>query len=172
MLCAAALGALVAGCGSGSSSEGSTASSAAPSAAFTKRGGNDGPATFGEAASDEEREAASRVLEENLKARAAADWARQCATLTAIRIAQIETDAPNFGGGKGCVVTLREQAEPLAASKAARANTMTEPIAVLRVKGRRGYALYHGAGGKDYAMPMEKEGGEWKVAELATTNVP
>jgi hypothetical protein len=177
LLCLAALGVLVAGCGSGSGSgsggsSSSPSSSSAPSAEFTKKGGNNGPATFGVVASEAEREQASKTLEENLKARAAGDWAKQCATLTAIRISQVETDAPNFGGGKGCAVTVREEAEPLSATKKIRANTMTEPIAVLRVKGKRGFALYHGARGKDYAMSMEKENGEWKVAKLATTTVP
>ncbi len=170
LFCAASLTAL-SGCG-GSSSGSEAFKSTAPSTEFMKKGGNNRPATFGAEAGEEEREAASTVLEESLRARAAGDWAAQCSTLTAARIDQLESDAPNFGGGKGCVITLKEEAEPLSATKEVRADTMIEPIAVLRVQGKLGYAIYRGTSGKDYAMLMEREGGEWKVARLATTNVP
>lgn len=168
LLCLVALAMLGAGCGS--SSGGSDATG--PSAEFTGKGGSNRPAAFGQVADEEEREAASKVLEESLKARAAGDWAAQCATLTVRAISQIESDAPNFGGGKGCVSGLKAQAEPLSSSKSVRANTMTGPIAVLRVDGKFGYALYHGAKHQDYAMLMRKEGGEWKVDHLATTEIP
>jgi hypothetical protein len=161
---------LVAGCGSSSSSSSSSEAvgSTAPSAAFMRKGGSNKPATFGAVASDEEREAASKVLEENLEARATGDWAVQCATLTASRAEHVEI----YAAGEGCAAAMKVQAEPFAQSKEIRSNTMTGPIDVLRVKGDEGYALYHGKGGQDYAMPMEKEDGEWKVARLATNEVP
>jgi len=175
LLLAAAGAAALAGCGSSSSantSEAAAAGSAKPSVEFTAKGGNDHPASFGVVASEEEREAASKVLEASLKAREGGDWAAQCATLTAAKIEQIHADAPNVGGGKTCASALEAEAQPLSASKAVRADTLTGSIAVLRVKGKKAYALYHGTGHKDYAMEMEKEGGAWKVAQLATTNVP
>jgi hypothetical protein len=43
---------------------------------------------------------------------------------------------------------------------------MTGPIDALRVKGDEGNALYHGTGNSDFAMPMKKENGEWKVGAL------
>lgn len=163
----------ITGCGSSSSSTAAgEAGSSRPSTEFTAKGGNDRPATFGVVASEEEREAASEVLEMNLKARAAGDWATQCATLTQGSIEKLRADAPNIGGGKRCPGELKAAAEPLSVSKAVRADTLTGSIAVLRVKGKKAYALYHGTEHKDYAMEMEKEGGEWKVARLATRNVP
>lgn len=175
-LLAAALTAIAA-CGSSSSATGASSSAqgvdpGGSSAEFIEKGGNNEPATFGKAAGRHELEAAAAVLEENLKARAKANFAKQCATLSATAISKVEADAPNFGGGKGCVSGLRAEAEPLAGTKAVRADTLIHGVSVLRVEGRVGYALYHGPKGKDYAMEMEKEGGGWKVARLATEEVP
>lgn len=136
------------------------------------KGGDNRPAAFGEPAGQEELEAAAKVLEESLEARAVGDWAKQCATLAPGAIGKIEADAPNFGAGKGCANGLGAEAKPLSGSKAARANSITGPISVLRVKGKHAYLLYHGAKHKDYAMPMGKEGGEWKVGRVTTINVP
>jgi hypothetical protein len=172
LLCAMALVLLVSACGSGSSSTSGSSDPSAPSAEFTGKGGENKPASFGGIADGGEREAASRVLERSLKARAAGDWAAQCATLNASMIAKIEAEGKKLDAGKGCAKSLRAEAEPLAKTKAIRANTLTGPIDVLRVEGIKGYALYHGTKGKDYAMPMEKNGGEWKVAALVTTEVP
>jgi hypothetical protein len=168
---------IAAGCGSGPSAIGASTAVSRPApvrsgAEFAEKGGNNGPATFGKAAGREELEAAATVLEENLKARAKANFAVQCATLSASAAEKVEADAPNFGAGKGCVKGLRAEAEPLAQTKAVRADTLIHGVAVLRVKGKFGYALYHGPKGKDYAMLMEKESGDWKVARLATRVVP
>jgi hypothetical protein len=163
---------LVEGCGSSSSGSSGSSGDTEASTEFTKEGGNNRPATFGEVAGADEREAASQVLERNLKARASGDWAAQCATLTAGRIRAVEATGKSFGAGRGCVSSLKAQAEPLSQTKAFRVNTLIGPIDVLRVKGSIGYALYHGTQHKDYAMPMKKEDGGWKVARLATTEIP
>jgi hypothetical protein len=163
------------GCGSGSSASSASESNpepvgtTAPSAEFVGKTGNNKPASFGRVVSEAEREVASKVLEENLKARAAGDWVAQCATMTAEKRSQAEIYAPP---GTGCAGGLKVQAEPLSGSKEVRANTMTGPIAVLRVEGKFGYALYHGKKRQDYAMLMKKEGSKWKVAHLATNEVP
>jgi hypothetical protein len=164
VLCVATLGGVTAGCGSSSSNSVTTE----PSTEFTGTTGNNRPASFGQVASDEERAAASKVLEENLEARASGDWAAQCATLTADKTSQAEIYAP----GEGCAAGLGAEVKRFSVSRSSLANTMTGPIAVLRVEGNFGYALYHGKKGQDYAMLMKKEGGEWKVAHLATNEVP
>jgi hypothetical protein len=192
LIAAAMLAALAAGCGSSgsSSSSGSTASTGttstagstsssgesggtgntAASTAFLKPGVKSKIPKFGEEASVEEREAASEVLEENLQAREDAQWTTQCESLSAAAVEKVE-GAPTASTGVGCAKNLENQAEPLSSTKEIRANTMTEPIAALRVKGSKGYALYHGAKGVDYAMAMEKEGDEWKVASLVTEEI-
>jgi hypothetical protein len=159
------------GCGAGGSTSdgGSTTGSASVEASreFVKKGGENKIPNFGKEADSAEREAASKVVEESLTARAAGDWAGQCATLSATAIKQIRETVPP-AEGRTCAKAIETEAEPEEQTQALRANTMTEPIAALRVKGSKGYALYHGAKGLDYAMPMEKEGNQWKVSALIT----
>lgn len=169
LLALACLALIVAGCGGGASSSssgsGSTGGGSEPSAEFLKPKGKNTIAKFGEEASEEEREAANAVVVENLEARQAADFATQCDTLNMKGIKEI----PNAKNHKGCAAALKKLAEPLSGSKEIRKNTLSGSIAALRVKGDQGYALYHGKDGKDYAVPLEKEDGEWKVSALVTT---
>jgi hypothetical protein len=162
--------AIATGCGSSSSSD-SNAGEAEASKAFHNPKGKE-IVNFGEEASSEEREAASAVLEENYEARAAADWAGQCSSLTKGERKRLEEAEAYRNVGKGCTEALKYAAAPAPATKAVRENTLTGPIDALRVKGDQAWALYHGKGGKDYAMPMEKEGNEWKVNNTTTTELP
>lgn len=183
----AALMAVIVGCGGGSSSDASDGESQVsdsqasnkieasqpgegePSQTFVAKRGSNRIPKFGEEASAAEREAASKVLEENLKARESGDWAAQCASLSPEAINLVEEGAQAQGVAKGsCAKELKGRAEPLQQTKGLRANTMTGPIDALRFKGSSAYALYHGAAGADYAMPMEKVDGEWKVGALLT----
>jgi len=161
-----AIAVAIAGCGGGSSSE---ASEAAGSKSFLKPGSKNKIAKFGEEADAEEREAASEVLEENLEARAAGDWAQQCASLTQGEIKKLEKENNERGEAQGtCAKDLAYQGEPKSVTASLRENTMTGPIDALRVKGNKAYALWHGPKGKDYAMPMEKVGDQWKVDDVVT----
>ncbi len=123
---------------------------------------------FGQEASDAEREAASEALKANLEARESGDFATQCADLSLE--AKREVTGLNLPAAvnKVCPTELKKLAEPLKATKAARKDTMSEPVAVLRIKGSSAIALYHGNDGHDYAVPLEKENGEWKVRSLVT----
>lgn len=144
-------------------SESSTPAQAEPSRQFIKPGGGNEIPEFGKEADAAEREAVSGIVEENMKARAAGDWAGQCSSLAASVIKALgKTASPLFG--TGCAKDL--EAEAAGAPKYILANNMTGPIAALRVKGKSGYALYHGTKGADYAMPMTNEGGDWKVGAL------
>ncbi len=128
-------------------------------------------ATFGKESDEAERSAASAVLSESLEARQAADFAAQCATLGKRGMKAV------FGpGGKvepsECAATLERLAKPLSKSNGVRTDTLSGEIDALRVKGEQAFALYHGNDGNDYAMPMEKEGGRWKVGSLITIELP
>jgi hypothetical protein len=174
LMAAALLAGLAAGCGGGSSSASGDSENSTPGVEpepnlkFGKRPGPE-VVKFGEEADVEEREAASAVLEENFQARAAGEWGKQCASMTVEQAEEVrETTEPNGN----CVTGLRIQASPLAQTQAFRANPMTGPIYALRVLGSRGFALYHGKKGKEYAMAMKKEDGEWKVDDLTATELP
>lgn len=134
-----------------------------PAPGFSKKAK---PAAFGYEASAEEREQASQILEKSLKARAAPDYATQCKTLSQSIIEAIEKSRYHLN----CPQTLR--IEDLLTPPGKTADTMQGPIAALRVQGPVAYALYHGKGGNDYAMKMELENGEWKVAEVLTEKLP
>ena len=164
------------GCGGGGSNSTaaiSTASSANGelSSQFITPKGNNDIAEFGHEATVAEREAASAVLEKSLRARASADWVMQCSTLTPKAMESFESRPEDGDFKPGCPKALKAFAEPLSKSKEVRANTLSGPITALRVKGNQGYALYHGNDGTDYAMPLAKESGAWKVAAVVTIEI-
>jgi hypothetical protein len=170
------VGALLAGCGAGRSNSSSQAAEGASRQFGNPEGskGKEAVATFGKEAGEAERVEASAVLTENLKARWRANFAKQCATLGKRGLEAVlgpwkSADAKEIAK---CAKALKAFAEPLAGSKAIRKNTLSGEIAALRVKEGQAYALYHGNDGNDYSMPMEKEGGSWKVGAILTTELP
>jgi hypothetical protein len=154
----------------GSEAEPTAEGNSPPSNEFVGSGKNGQLAALGTVASDAERSAASRVIEASFQARATADWAAQCATLTAEVVKQVEENASVFGSKPGCVKALEAQAN--GAPEAARANPMEGPVVVLRTYDPKAFAFFHGTRGKDYVVPMEKEGGVWKLAALQEQEVP
>jgi hypothetical protein len=122
---------------------------------------------FGREAPAGQREAAGAVLEENLKAREAANFKRQCKTLSLEATKEVAGQQSKNPAAR-CPPALRQLAEPLSSSKGARKNTLNGPIAELRIEGGKGYALYHGNDGDDYSMLMKKEGAVWKVGSVLT----
>ena len=125
---------------------------------------------FGKEAPPAIRDEASRVLTENLKARETADFTTQCATLT-LKEAQLITEDKGSAAAKNCPKKLKQSAEPLSNTESVRADLLSGPIAALRVRGNRAYALFHGSDKSDYAMPMVNEGGQWKVGSVKTVRL-
>jgi hypothetical protein len=165
-----ALSLLAAGCGSGSGSSSTTAAANEASSQFPATAANKQIVDFGKEAPPAVREAAGSVLAANLKARETANFTSQCSTLslkTVDKLVAPGKESPTAA----CPAALKELAEPLSQSAPVRKDTLGASVAAMRVKGGRGYALYHGTDGKDYAMAMEKEGGTWKVAGLLTTQL-
>jgi hypothetical protein len=162
------------GTSSGESTLSGATDSAEPSAEFVGKGENGSLAKRGKEASVADREAASEVLEESFEARAAHDWAGQCATLTAKATKLVEGEAAKSAKGKAtkndCAVNLESIGKVAPASVLE--NPMTEPVAAMRLSKGQAFAFFHGKGGKDYVMPLEKEGSEWKVNALAPQGAP
>jgi hypothetical protein len=176
---------VIAGCGGSSGSSGSSSSSAgfptgeSPTGESTtaetasKAGAFKGPAEitkFGKPASTSELEAASKVLSENLEARASADFAGQCASLTPSMQAEI-LETGTSTSSNSCGKALEEDATPLKATEQIRSDTLDAPIDELRIQGSEAWALYHGNDGKDWAMPLTQEEGTWKVASIVSTEL-
>lgn len=154
------------------SGEGSSSSSGEGSASFRTPGGDNSIQSFGAEADPAQADEASAVLASYLGARAKDEWARECAYLAKVTVAPLEqlaAGSPQLKG-KGCAAILAALAGNTPTST--RANTMTSGIASLRVEGDRGFALYHGAHGTDYFLPMVREGGRWKVGSLAPSEFP
>lgn len=158
--------------GSGSSSKSRDSSKSSPSeeegsASFRTPGGDNSIQDYGEEAAAEERAAASAVVAGFMRARAKGNWAAVCgymANATLKPLEQLASRSPQFKD-KDCASMLEVLTG--AAPDSTRANTLSGAIDSLRVKGVRGFALYHGTDGQDYYVPLVKEGGGWKVAALA-----
>jgi hypothetical protein len=152
------------GASGGSQAQGKPAGGGTGSAGFMVPGGDNSVQEFGREASAGERAAASRVLQSYLRARAARDFGAQCAALAPSTVEPLrKLSGGSAAGGSGtCAAALQR----LAGSRPGPADTMTGPIGALRVQGARGFALYHGAEGIDYVVPMRREGVVWKVATL------
>jgi hypothetical protein len=160
----------VGGCGGGSSTtsppSSASGSGVEPSAAFLRpNGANDRIVKFGEEASVEEREAANAVVVKNLRAREVGQWATQCATLDKVGIKEIPGA---IGKERECPKLLEQFAQPIAGTKEVREDRLSGPIAALRVEGKKGYALFHGNDGNDYALALQKEDDTWKVSSVNT----
>jgi len=165
--------ALAAGCGGSDSNASGNSEKTKPTTESepTKFGTRPGRevVNFGEEADQGEREAAFGDLEENYRAREAGEWAKQCASMTLEQSEEVrETTEPDGT----CASGLRTQASPLAKSKAFRAYPIQGPIEAFRVENDRGFVLYQGKDGNDYAMAMKKEDGKWLVDDLIPTKLP
>jgi len=168
---------LIAACGgSGSSTTGGEDAVKEPSREFAGPTGKNKLVQFGVEASEAERRAASAVLDQSFEARASADFAAQCATLTAKEMEKV-AGAGTGAGKKGastaeCTVKLKELADPLTRSEPFRKDKLEGDVTAMRVKGIRGFAFFHGTDGRDWMMPLEKEGAIWKVAAIQEEEVP
>lgn len=123
---------------------------------------------FGHEATLGEREQASRVVKEWMRARSKAAWRKDCSYMSRIHRKFLVKDAHSVTNGKvkNCPQALAYFGPEASGNLV---NTMTGSIDSLRVEGKRGYALYHGRGGIDWSVTMDREKGTWKVAESAPT---
>jgi hypothetical protein len=191
LLAAASLSLAVGGCGNGGSDTSGVSSTSSdssqptattkspesnsagsePSREFLSSGTNGGLAKIGHESSAAEREAASAVLEKSFEAREIGDWATQCSTLASSTIEQLEKNSAVLGGTVSCPKVLKAQAAPVPPTELA--NTLTGPIDAFRInEGINGFAFFHGTGGKDFVIPLIKEGGEWKLVLPVEQEIP
>lgn len=121
--------------------------------------------TFGAESSGRRRQAAEAALHSYLTARAAGAWATACKGLAA----SVRKQTEELGGREGCAAAYRRLS---GAQPGTRADPLTGPLLALRVKGRRGFALWIGPHRQKYVASLILEGGRWRIAELAPVPYP
>lgn len=138
-------------------------------APFLVAEGDNSVPTYGSEASASVRSEAERVLAGYLKAREAENWSAACAAMSA----QVAKQLALLSGQSGKVdcakayATLAEKG-----SAAERADPMVGGIVSLRVESPHAFALFYGTGKQQYMMPLEEEGGGWKVTQIAPVPWP
>jgi len=167
---------VLSGCGGGSNSSTEAAETESrlypwikgPTREFLEPGGDNIVQTFGREGTKAQREQASETIEAWMRARAVQDWKKDCSYFSKGYNTNITDDAHGVTGGKvkSCPQALAYFKHNASGDYV---NNLTGPIDSLRVglyKGQRnqGYAQYHGNDGKDWIVPVEKNGGRWKVS--------
>jgi hypothetical protein len=139
---------------------------------FKAKGGDNSIQEFGNEADDSERDAAAEALHNFLDARAEEAWAAACSYMSkqiADSLEKLAARAKQIDD-KSCGGVLEKLTNP-AASQALKAEAAAADVGSLRTDGERSFILYTGTEGTVLAMPMEDEGGDWKVASLAGTPI-
>jgi hypothetical protein len=149
-----------------------------PTRQFIIPGADNAVQTFGHEGTVAEWQAASRLINFWLRARAAKNWAEDCSYFSRDYAEHLTEEAR--GVTKGRVKTC-PQALAFFKGKASGnfVDTLDAEIDSLRVgrgqgidetQHRLAFAQYHGNDGKDWIVPLEWENGEWKVSKAAPIN--
>ena len=149
-------GALLAACGSGSVTGSDQVRDQTDSALLD----------VGEEGSEAELDQGANVVEAFLTARAVGEWARACAQLSPAMLGKIEhlaTSATELED-KSCPSFLGAFTR-LSAKE--RRDTAVVEAGSLRRQGRRAFLIYYASGEIVYAMPLSREGEDWKVGSLS-----
>lgn len=180
------------GCG-GSTGAGSTAINdplsdypKGPTRQFIVPYGNNAIPLYGREGTAAERKQASAVIRKWMRARAAKDFVEECRYLSRSFIDSFvagDAEVVSEGKVKTCPQALAYFGPDASGDFK---NTLAGPIDSLRVPkpkapedrstgpgseaSRQGFAQYHGKGGIDYAISMNREGGKWWVAATAPLN--
>jgi len=139
-----------------------------PAREFLEPGGDNVVQTFGKEGTRAEREQASEVIAAWMAARAVQDWKKDCSYFGQGYNTNLTDDAHGVTKGrvKNCPQALAYFKHEASGDYV---NNLSGPIDSLRVgvfkeQLNQGWAQYHGNDGKDWIVPLEKEGGRWKVA--------
>jgi hypothetical protein len=140
---------------------------------FKVKGGDNSVQEYGEEADEGELREAAEVVHSFYVARAGEEWEEACAYLASRQIEalkQLASQAPQFKG-KGCAALLAALTEPLSPTLQRQATTVDAQA--LRHEGEQAFLIYTGPPGKTvYSMPMNLEGGAWKVGALSGSALP
>jgi hypothetical protein len=120
---------------------------------------------FGAEGSDSELEEAVDAVSGFLEARSSEDWEAMCAQLSRAMVDKLENLATNSTSlSNPSCASLLETFTQLSAQEL---DETSVDAGSLRHAGKRGYLIYEGPDGLVYAMPMDGEDGEWRVAAIS-----
>lgn len=129
--------------------------------------GDNSVPTYGSEADGRDRRRAEGALAAYLHARSREDWPTACSYLAASLRRGLGRFAKASGGKlKGCGSILKLSAG------AGLADPLDSGLVSLRVKGDHAFALWVGPGEQEYAMPMVREAGAWRVSQIAPPPYP
>lgn len=141
------------------------------SAQFRVKGGDNSVQDFGSEASEPEFDEAAAAVHGFFDARVRGDWEAACTYLAkdvSDSLVELTGNSKELQG-EDCAGILEalSKGAPQSAFKAA----AVADVGSLRIEGERAFVLYRGSGGTVFAMPMQNEGGSWKLASLAGTPI-
>lgn len=146
-----------------------TAGRAAP---FLVEQGDNSIPTYGREASGGQRAPTERALAGYLAARAQGDWATACSFMSVVVRKQLEALVGTSAKGESSCPTAYATLAGRGTAQE-RADPLVHGLTALRVESPHAFALFYGAGGQQYMMPMEEEGeGAWEVNQIAPVPWP
>jgi hypothetical protein len=133
----------------------------------TSHGGDNSIQTYGTESQSSEREEAALIAQAFLRAEAAGRWGEACSYLDAkvregLEALARKAKGKGIEGCAGAMAALLAKVPEGALQKAAEIQVLS-----FRVEGDRGFVVYRDGTGKPYNLPLDREGGEWKVGALA-----
>jgi hypothetical protein len=133
------------------------------------KGGDNSIQTYGVESGSEDRVQAASAAKAYLDARAAGRWAEACTDLSGSTRMQLEglTKQAQGSSVKGCADAM--QAFTAQVPKAALLTAAKIHVISMRVQGDQAFLIYRDGENTPSALPMSREGGEWKVAAIAGT---
>jgi hypothetical protein len=126
------------------------------------KGGDNSIQAYGLESASEDRVQAASSAKAYLDAQAAGQWARACSYLTVKVRASLEGLGKQAKGCAGAMATLLAKAPKATLRTAADIHVIS-----MRVKSDQAFVIYRDASGTAYNLPLNREGGNWRVGALA-----
>jgi hypothetical protein len=122
---------------------------------------------FGEEGSESELEEVDATVSDFLAVHSKEDWDATCALLSKPMLDKLELLATNSTGLKDTSCPAFLSAFVVLSPEDKSESAEIEQGGSLRRQGAKGYLIYSGADDVVYAMPLDKQGSEWRVAALS-----
>lgn len=146
--------------------------SAGGSKQFVQKGGDNSVEEYGsERTAGSDFAEAATALHTYLDARAAGAWGAACDALAATMVEQLVSQLAGAADGKAScpevLAAFNSSVSPAGLREAAEVD-----VAALRTKGDSGFLLFKGAREEPFFIPVQREGGHWKVGAVGPSPLP